>query len=1033
MKKHLNLKAAKAAACTMAAVLAVSSVPIVPQYTTFAADSDSTYYLNGDVIGNNGVDTEDALYIQKHCADLAEIEGTAELAADANKNGEIEVADAVYILQWLVTFDRVPVVGEYIDLVNQDAVVHNAEDGVINGGAAENTNEGFLGDAYVNLDNVAGSSVSFNVNAYETGNYKLRIRYANGTENPRGVYITANDSNIATLAEFRSTGSWTEWTEAIVIVELEEGDNTLNFISATEEGAPNIDQFSIRRTCLFADETVELPSDIVISTTIPEDTTTTTTVTTTATEPPVVNPITDRYYAIEADMYDGWVESDNAGFAGEGYFNYNNAIGSYVEWTVEVPEAGNYQVDFRFANGTDADRITRITVNGADECCYLSFLGTGAWTTWSTNSVVLELKAGTNTIKAYATTANGGPNMDYIELTKTDAPATELVKPKDGRQVENLNRGVSAAYSGKGVLVSWRILATDDPSTTFDLWKNGETKLGTFTINDASNYFDASGTATDWYTIDTFVNGEMTEFAQASRNLSTKSSGQSGAYFDIPLQKPAEQTMPDGTTCTYSANDATVGDVDGDGEYEIILKWDPSNSHDNADPGYTGTVFIDCYKLDGTRLWRIDLGKNIRAGAHYTQMMVFDYDGDGKAELVCKTADGTKDGQGTVIGDGSADYRDGTLMKDRNGNMVPSGRVLSGPEYLTLFDGETGKALHTIDYKPGRGSVDAWGDNYGNRVDRFTALTAYLDGKTPSVIMCRGYYTRMTATAYNVVNDKLVEVWAFDTGNSSSAAGYHDGNHNAMPADVDLDGRDELVMGSAVIDDNGKLLYTSGLNHGDALHVSDFVPDNPGLEIFMCHEGAGYGISLRDGETGNIILREEASGDTGRAVAGNLIASNPGAEFNGSHSGNVYNSKKEVVCQWADITKWGQNSVIYWSGTLERGVLDRLMVDQHGLGRIFTGEATYNNYSKSNVSLSADILGDWREEIIAPADDSAVLRVFGTTYTTEYPIFTLMHDTQYRTQVAGQNVGYNQPPHPSFYLGSDTGVLPAFPEVYAAE
>ncbi len=736
---------------------------------------------------------------------------------------------------------------------------------------------------------------------------------------------------------------------------------------------------------------------------------------------PVPTPTNVRYYAIEATYYNGVEESTNEGFDGNGYVNYNNEIGSYIEWTVEVPEDGNYQVDFRYANGTDADRITQITVNGAKEAYNMSFNGTGAWTTWATNSVVLELKAGTNTIKAYATTANGGPNMDYIELTATDAPAVEMIKPKEGRQVESLNRGVSAANTGNGVLVSWRILATDDPNTTFDLWKNGAEKLGTFTLDQASCYLDTAGTATDWYTIDTFVNGEMTEFAQASVNLTNRSTGQGGAYFDIPIQKPADQTMPDGTTCTYSANDASVGDADGDGQYEIYLKWDPSNSQDNSKDGYTGSVFIDCYKLDGTRMWRVDLGKNIRAGAHYTQFMVYDYDSDGKAEMVCKTADGTVDGKGNVIGNASADYRS------------EAGRILSGPEYLTLFDGETGEALDTIDYKPGRGTVGDWGDNYGNRVDRFTAATAYLNGKTPSVVMNRGYYTRMTSTAYNIVNDKFVELWAFDTGNNSSAAGYHDGNHNCMPADVDLDGKDELVMGSAVIDDNGTLLYTSGLDHGDAMHVGDLVPDNPGIEIFMCHEGAGFGISLRDGETGNMIFREEGSGDTGRCLAGNIIADNPGAEFVGIHNNVVYNSKQEQVAVWSDITKWNQNSLCYWTGALERGVLDRLMVDQYGTGRVFTGEASFNNASKSNVSLSADILGDWREEIIAPANDSAVLRVFGTTYTTEYPIFTLMHDTQYRAQVAGQNVAYNQPPHPSFYLGSDTGILPEMPVVHTVD
>lgn len=733
---------------------------------------------------------------------------------------------------------------------------------------------------------------------------------------------------------------------------------------------------------------------------------------------------TDRYYAIDAEYYQGIYENTNEGFAGEAYVNYDNVAGGYINWTVNVPADGNYRVSFRYANGTESARTTKITANGSKMFCYMDFNGTGAWTSWETDSIVLSLKAGVNTIKATAVSSDGGPNMDYIELIKTDDPATELIESKDGKQMENLSRGVSAANTGNGVLVSWRILATDSENTTFKLYKNGQTPpIYEGTINDASCYLDKSGTASDWYTIDTFVNGEMTEFAQASINLTNKNSGQSGAYFDIPIQKPADLTMPDGSTCSYSANDASVGDVDGDGDYEVILKWDPSNSQDNSKDGYTGNVYLDCYELDGTMLWRIDLGKNIRAGAHYTQFMVYDYDGDGKAELVCKTADGTVDGTGKTIGDASADYRS------------DAGRILSGPEYLTLFEGATGKALDTIDYKPGRGEVIKWGDDYGNRVDRFLAATAYLDGTTPSVIMCRGYYTRMAVTAYDVVNNKLVERWAFDTGHNSAAAGYGDGNHNCMPADVDGDGKQELVMGSAVIDDNGTLLYTSGLGHGDAMHVGDFDPANPGLEIFMCHEEkeAGYGISLRDGETGNILFRETADGDTGRCLADNLISGNGTAEFVGSHNSVIYNTNGEQIGNWSDITKWGQNSVVYWDGTLERAVLDRTMVDKYGSGRIFTGDGvTYNNASKSNACITCDLFGDWREEMIFPVSDSSALRVFATTYTTEYPLYTLMHNPQYRAQVAGQNVAYNQPPHTDYFI--ETGYpLPEVPEVYAAE
>lgn len=728
--------------------------------------------------------------------------------------------------------------------------------------------------------------------------------------------------------------------------------------------------------------------------------------------PPVV-PTVERYYAADAELYDSFTETSNAGFEGESYVNFDNKIGSFVEWTVEVPADGNYELDFRYANGTDVNRPVKLIVNGDREYGqYVDFNGTGAWTEWKDQTTVIPMKKGKNTIKAYAITQNGGPNIDFIELipTNTEAPHERAVQ---GKRVEKLNRGVVSAHAKNGNLVSWRLLATDNEQTTFKLWKNGKDMLGEFTADDPTNFFDTGGTATDWYTIDTYVGDECTEFAQASFNFPNTNSGQSGAYFDIKLQKPADLTMPDGTTCSYTANDCSVGDVDGDGQYELFVKWYPSNAQDNANNGYTGNIYIDCYKLDGTQLWRVDLGKNIRAGAHYNQFTVSDFDGDGKAELICKTADGTVDGTGKVIGDGSKDYR------------TSAGRILSGSEFLTLFDGATGKALDTIDYKPGRGEVAAWGDTWGNRVDRFTACVAYLDGVNPYACFGRGYYSRSAVTAYTVQGGKLKEYWAYDTGHDSSVAGYADGNHHIMGADVDGDGRQEVVVGSAVIDDNGKLLYTSGLGHGDAIHIGDFDPKNPGVEIFQCHEEgvkevSGFGISLRDGKTGKMLFREEAKGDTGRCLADNLIAGNGGAEMVGSHNAIVYSAAgdHQQVLTWAEITKWGQNSVVYWTDTAERAVLDRTMVDQYGKGRVFTGDGvSYNNDTKSNACLTADILGDWREEMLFRSGDDTI-RVFTTTYTSPYNIYCLMQNPQYRVQVAAQNNGYNQPPHTDFYLDS---------------
>lgn len=590
--------------------------------------------------------------------------------------------------------------------------------------------------------------------------------------------------------------------------------------------------------------------------------------------------------------------------------------------------------------------------------------------------------------------------------------SSNVVSAASARQVENLDRGLVAIKTSSGVYLSWRYLGTDSSSIGFYIYRNGS-KANSSLITNSTNYLDASGSTSSTYYVQAVVNGSVTD---TSKTVSVQSTN----YFDIPLNKPSGGTTPDGTAYTYSPNDASVADLDGDGEYEIILKWDPSNSKDNSQDGYTGNVIIDAYKLNGTRLWRIDLGINIRAGAHYTQFMVYDFDGDGCAEMICKTADGTVDGTGSVIGSSSKDNRNS------------SGRILSGSEYLTLFDGKTGANLNTINYEPGRGTVSDWGDSYGNRVDRFLAAVAYLDGKTPSVVMCRGYYTRAVLVAYNVVNNKLVKKWTFDSNSSGNSAYAGQGNHNLAVADVDQDGYDEIVYGACTIDHDGTGLYSNSLGHGDAIHVGDFLPSRSGLEIWSCFETSPYGAALRDAKNGNIIFNYTASSDTGRALAGNFISGNNSAEFVSSASSNVYDGSGSTVAQWSDITKWNPNFAVYWDADLEQEVLDRTMVDSYDNGRILTASGvTYINGSKSNASLVADILGDWREEIIWPTSDGTALRVYQTTDVTSSRVYTLMHDTQYRCQIASQNVAYNQPAHTSFFLGTGYS-LPSQPNVYAA-
>ncbi len=745
-----------------------------------------------------------------------------------------------------------------------------------------------------------------------------------------------------------------------------------------------------------------------------------------------------RYAAIDGTYTEGVSETINAGFESESYLNLDNAEDIPVSWNISADSDGIYAITFRYANGGTASRNMQLNINGSFVEWEEAFPATGGWTNWKEVTANLPLKQGVNRLTLTSLTGDGAPNLDWISVTATDEveregtplkalvgiPETEPPTEQDGKQVEFLNRGVTAAYTGNGMLVSWRSLATDPENTTFKLYQNGNF-VADIGADDATNYLIAGATPSDSFTIDTYVNGRMTEFAQPAMILGTKNSGQSGAYFDIAMNKPADQTMPDGTTCSYTPNDCSVGDVDGDGQYEIIVKWDPSNSQDNSKNGYTGTVFLDCYRLDGTQLWRIDLGINIRAGAHYTQFLVYDFDGDGKAELMCKTADATYDGTGTAIGNASADYRS------------TEGRILSGNEYLTLFDGETGAALDTIDYYPARGNVSDWGDDYGNRVDRFLAGVAYLDGKTPSAVFCRGYYTRAVLAAYDVVDNQIVERWIFDTGFDASNPYYSQGNHSLVTMDVDSDGKDEIIYGSCCIDDNGTGLWSTGLKHGDCMQAGDLIPERPGLEVFQVHEEV-WCAEVHDAATGEILWRVDGSDDVGRGIALNLTTDTPGMEFASVADGVIYAYNTETGQiestdkAWSDTIKWSMNSAVWWDGDLEREALDRAMVEKSGPTRVFTGDGvTYNNASKSNASITCDLFGDWREEMIFPTSDGTALRVFGTTYMTQTKLFTLMHDIQYRTGVANENVGYNQAPNTSFFLGTDYA-LPEIPKVYAA-
>jgi rhamnogalacturonan endolyase len=601
------------------------------------------------------------------------------------------------------------------------------------------------------------------------------------------------------------------------------------------------------------------------------------------------------------------------------------------------------------------------------------------------------------------------------------------------------------------------------------------------------------------------VNGEEKETSKAVTPWG-------GKYLTLKLDQPAKGTEGG----TYRPNDMSVGDVDGDGEYELFVKWDPTTSHDNSEDGFTDIVYIDCYKLDGTKLWRVDLGKNIRAGAHYTQFMVYDFDGDGKAEMMCKTASGSKDGKGyyvnqaatdtTIKGhDNQADYRVGESASH-------PGHVLSGPEYLTVFNGATGEAMHTTWYLPGRagtgkqlpsgknateggselGKVSSfpsgfWGDNYGGRSERYLAAVAYINGadQHPCAIFCRGYYTQAYVWAVSFDGTRLHTEWlhaspngtqsvvfsptgtttvkidvdgdvlvrgglktaAANTGgvdptDGEQSAGsntlFGNGNHNLSIADVDGDGCDEIIWGASALNNDGTLLYATGYGHGDAIHVGKMIPDSTDLYVFDVHEEklkAAHGSwDLHNARTGRIVHHGgPAESDNGRGMAAALSTSYRGYEFWSSddRQPRLASTGNTVINKSCSV-----NFRIYWDGTYVDQLFDGSYDKDNGKaspfiqkwnGSSFTnvisfGSSTYNNPQTCNTTkatpcLQADILGDWREELVMwNYNDPSQIMIFTTWTTTNYMVPTLMHDHVYRMGVAWQNTAYNQPPHLGYYL-----------------
>lgn len=521
------------------------------------------------------------------------------------------------------------------------------------------------------------------------------------------------------------------------------------------------------------------------------------------------------------------------------------------------------------------------------------------------------------------------------------------------RPMESLNRGLVVQALNGGNYLSWRLMVDEDEvygtaqnNVPFNIYKNG-TFLATETYS--TNYIDPNGTSSDTYQVAPIVNGVEGEKSDSVAPFAIGSN-----YFDIPVDRP-KTTLTTTTIITtdengnelpenqwkeetkvneYTIGDTSCGDLDGDGEYELIVKWDCA-PRDNSQAGLTGNVYLDAYKFNGKKLWRIDLGKNIRAGAHYTQFLVYDFDMDGKAEVACKTAPGSIDGAGKYVSETSSVEE----IRNANDNTVSyvnqNGYILDGNEYFTAFDGETVKTIDTIYYPIPRLDYESWGDTNGNRCDRYVASVAWLDGQRPYAVYWRGYYMgrngrqRHGACGISLENGVLNPKYKFDTYSEDTDAYtpgnekyVGEGNHNMTVADVDDDGNDEFISATLCyeVNDEDKLMpkWYGGRQHGDALHIGNYDPTNNNFEYFSVHEHGDFGMTLIDAKTGEEAFHVSDSNDTGRGLIANT---GMGGYYQMSSNAGTYVAYGNNVFKKVNASM-GQNFRIFWDGDLYDEELD---------------------------------------------------------------------------------------------------------------
>ena len=599
------------------------------------------------------------------------------------------------------------------------------------------------------------------------------------------------------------------------------------------------------------------------------------------------------------------------------------------------------------------------------------------------------------------------------------------------RVTDKIDRGLVAvpAQSGGGNFVSWRVFGEEYYDVTYNLYCNGSKIASNLTT---SSYNHTSGNATSQYQVAAVVRGVEKEKCAAIKRWDNQ-------YLEIKT-KPI--TGRDGTdvTANYTLNDISLGDLDGDGVVEFIIKRPCSKAADTTNKNCFHV--LDCYDLKGNRLWWIDLGPNMLSGAdEQWDCVCYDWDGDGKAEVLLRIQDNAyihyNDGTSLLIGSNNVDLRWSGIEYTSDGN-----------EYLLYLEGATGKPYPIgengalwMTYPLARGKDSDWGSGIvGHRSTKHFFAAPYLDGRKPSIFLGRGAYTKHLMAAYDVdpATHKLTQRWYWE--NTVGGPWFGQGYHNFAVGDVDWDGRDEIIFGSMVIDDNGKGLSTTGLGHGDAQHCSDFDPYRKYSEFYACNESSPN-MNYRNAATSELYYRRVGGSDDGRALMGNFSNAFPGSMGRSVNTGLISSvADKEIQGGPAtggtnDGLYWSHlNGRIYWTGDLIDGIFDSPGTEREAVvwtttgGRVFQSSGcALNNSSKNNACALGDIIGDWREEIVVRTTDNASIRVYTTNYSTKYRIPTLWHDHQYRNAMVWQSIGYNQPPHKSYFLGEMEGITVAPP------